>query len=112
MIQVAPLAFLSVDEMLLCYHSNETSWSDRFLSAIYFKEFQKENLIFLCVKVKQKEVKGLRVKKNLSHAQIDVQSHEAHLSLCTRVSPTKKWKGVSTKVHEYINLRKASQLRL
>ena len=60
--QVAPLTFLSVYEMLLCYHSNETSSSDRCLSVIYFKEFQKENLIFLCVKVKQKEVKGLRVK--------------------------------------------------
>ena len=60
--QVAPLTFQSVDEMLLCYHSNETSSSDRFLSVIYFKEFQKENLIFLCAKVKQKEVKGLRVK--------------------------------------------------
>ena len=48
--------------MLLCYHSNETSLLDSFVSVIYFKEFQKENLIFLCVKVKQKEVKGLRVK--------------------------------------------------
>ena len=47
--QVAPLTFQSVDEMLLCYHSNETSSSDRFLSAIYFKEFQDENLIsFVC----------------------------------------------------------------
>ena len=60
--QVALLTFLSVEEMPLCYHSNGTSSSDRCLSVIYFKEFQKENLIFLCVKVKQKEVKGLRVK--------------------------------------------------
>ena len=60
--QVALLTFLPVEEMPLCYHSNGTSSSDRCLSVIYFKEFQKENLIFLCVKVKQKEVKGLRVK--------------------------------------------------
>ena len=59
--QVALLTFLSVEEMPLCYHSNGTSSSDRCLSVIYFKKFQKENLIFLCVKVKQERserVKG------------------------------------------------------
>lgn len=47
--QVVPLTFESVDEMLLCYHSNETSLSDRFLSIIYFLEFLKENFEFLGV---------------------------------------------------------------
>ena len=35
------LSFESVDEILWCYHSNETPWAIRLLTTIYFSIFYK-----------------------------------------------------------------------